>query len=409
MSVSFDTFANITVMGYSFRLCQMAALLLFVTTFAGKCVVFPRKSKLLIWFAIVNTLFIGNSILYKNGIGYGLWLWFDVFMVIALYSYCADNYEACQWIINIFLKSFYYIALLALIQFVLGLLHFDFYIQQWWLSGTIPRVSGFSYEPSYYSTYMIVGWTIYAYLLEDSNELLKQRIIKIRFCVITLAMLLSTSRMGWLMMALWIVRLILFALYDVSRKKTTIQRLQMYTMIAILIVGISCGLLFINNHFFNVKLLLNGLEANGSSSKARINMMFFLLGKWIEAPFKGISLGGISPLLALEKNISLNEVVNVNKGVMPANITAELLVATGIIGCSLFYYNLLHSAKVAFDTKDSLCRAIAYGLGMIILILQFNQNILRPYLWVDIAMLYISIEYSRLKGIKGQSKKNEKI
>lgn len=108
--------------------------------------------------------------------------------------------EKVETVVRNYIICFFIMGIIGLIQWLLQFFDIYFFVTQ---ISNMYRCNGFSYEPSYYSTYMIMGWTVCAYLLENNcYAVLKKHWIvcdngDYYYCVNFI-----NIKMGWLMMAL---------------------------------------------------------------------------------------------------------------------------------------------------------------------------------------------------------------
>lgn len=114
---------------------------------------------------------------------------------------------------------------------------------------------------------------------------------------------------------------------------------------------------------------------------------------FVQHPLIGTSLGGVSAAIAdlHGESIKSFESLKLFEGM---NVFAEALAASGVIGIVPFIWFLieivrkpLKSAKLAIPFYSTLLPALVRSLLFGWAVLQFNQNMLRPYLWVHIAIL----------------------
>jgi len=111
------------------------------------------------------------------------------------------------------------------------------------------------------------------------------------------------------------------------------------------------------------------------------------------SPFIGYSLGGVATALGESEgtNITSSEGAKAHEGM---SVFAEVLAASGVIGfipfivymCTLFVAPLRLSRGCPEPYRTVLI-GLVWALAIEIIMLQLNQNILRPYLWFHIAML----------------------
>lgn len=394
--ISFDIFLIIDIKGFTVRLA-----LLFLLVPMGVVVLRQLKEKifvlpaafipLLIWtFFIV--LFIPNTNFILRNIGYAIWLIFYVLVVVTTVNLFKSK-EDLKKLLSIYLFSFLFVSFYGLLQFFLSLVGLEPpFITQWWPNG-IPRVNGFSYEPSYYATYLITGWVLSLYLLEKKITILDRRFLILTVAFTTLALILSSSRMGYIVMILWILR---YPFLYIKRKKADKKTMLKLFIVSIGLLGLGSVLFFLLFDFKDIKFLFEGLGLFGTashSSSTRITFMIYTLQTFIESPIFGYSLGGIPSAIGDLHNIVVTDqtVAGQFEGM---NVTSEVLAASGAIGFIFFglfmalliIKPLLLSDRLSNENKGVL-KGLVYSFVFLLIILQFNQNILRPYLWLHISLI----------------------
>lgn len=393
LTSSYDIAANLVIGGFSFRSVYIFVLIL--TIFLVKEVI--KKSYInlqflglfpfLLW-SFLLTVFIPNTPLIGRNIGYMLWL-FIHFVFIFISTYFIKNELSVNALVRLYLLSFILNSLLGLIQFVLGIVGYDLLIAQWWIQDQLPRLNGFSYEPSYYSTYLIIGFST-AYYLYRKNVNTFGRLPKYTFILTFVAIILSTSRMG-IMIA--VLQIICFELF-LNRKNIR------HTIIFVAVASsILIGVFYIFLLNENLLFLLSGLGIMGTSAHSsveRLDGFITQLEIFSRSPFRGYSLGGVSQVIAFEKGVTVFSQETIKPYDISINIFVEALTASGLIG---FIFFLSYMYCLTFrpmksianldetDEKALLMKAFVWGLLIELAILCFNQNILRAYLWIHIAVL----------------------
>ncbi|MDG6894870.1 O-antigen ligase family protein [Volucribacter amazonae] len=278
----------------------------------------------------------------------------------------------------------------------MGLLGIDFFIQQWWIKEKLPRVNGFSYEPSYYATYLYIGWTLLLYLFFKNFELFYK--YKYIFIIITLAILLSSSRMSYVMMLSAFLYLFVNSIIKDVINNRKIKRRDLNIILFLFIGIIIISSIFIYN-FDDLIFLLHDTGLFGTTSHSvsmRSSDAMNTISVFLESPFIGYSLGGIAPAIAKFQGIIISTQEEA-KNFEGMNIFLEMLAAGGILGflCFILYLRKLFSSSLNIaknllpynKVMADIILAIRFSLFWELVILCFNQNILRPYLWVLIAML----------------------
>ncbi|MGN0384184.1 MAG: O-antigen ligase family protein [Eubacterium sp.] len=281
---------------------------------------------------------------------------------------------------------------IGLVQFVLQFFDISFFVT---LYTDMHRCNGFSFEPSYYSTYLLMGWTICMYLLEKSNNtIISTRKLVIFTTIITLALVTSTSRMGWMMMGVYIVFRAIIILFTRMNSKLSVWECLILLVAAVGIVFVAWGLYSALSGNTKILKYLNGLGIAGMSSHSisfRLRSQIETFEVFKNSPVIGCSLGGVDPEICYNRNIKYNNRLNGISG----NIFAEILAGTGIVGF-LFFVRFLYviTCQKYKKVKNSISKhkkeilvAVIFALIMEITILQMNQNILRQPLWIHISIV----------------------
>ncbi|MDQ0903917.1 hypothetical protein [Paenibacillus sp. V4I7] len=300
-------------------------------------------------------------------------------------------------LIKVYLYSFPFISICGLIQFFMPILHFKpFLVLQWWIPDVLPRINAFSYEPSYFATYMILGWVLTAYLLQTKSSLVKMSHLTVIFLLETTVMILSSSRMGWIMMVFWFSQFPLLFLWRIINTKVNKKYLN-YTLWLCLLSVITIFTVVYVVGVNKVLFLMNGIGIGNTSSHSvdiRSKELADTIKIFLESPIWGYSLGGIAWAIGNLRGIDVNnlELAKSNEGM---SVFGEVLAASGIIGFipfaiyigSLIILPLKLAIRISNTEMKIILRGMVYSLIFILVILQFNQNILRPYLWLHIAIL----------------------
>lgn len=126
---------------------------------------------------------------------YAAWLTLFViyiFGMVQLYATVPIGY--IYLLCKAYLLSFVCLAVFGIAQFALGVLGINVLVTQWWLPH-LPRVNAISYEPSYYATYLIIGWGMALSWLRSGSALFHNSTLTLSFLLISAAIVIS-RRMG---------------------------------------------------------------------------------------------------------------------------------------------------------------------------------------------------------------------
>ncbi|MED4063766.1 hypothetical protein [Priestia megaterium] len=396
--VSFDIFLVLRLGGFSFRFAQILLAVPIVFFIAnvlikGKFKPFLGYIPLLSWFFFI-VLFIPNTTYLLRNINYAIWMLFNILLVFATVQYI-NTKERVTKLIKTYLYSYLFVGSWGIIQFILSLGGIrPFLATQWWPTGIV-RVSGFSYEPSYFATYMLIGWAFVMYLKVKKSTLFRQRTLNIMVIVITTSIVLSSSRMGIALLGLWMVGYFVIFLGYFLKGRVHLEYLKPILLFGTGIVLIVSVVLTDSSGKFDFLLAGTGLHGTASHSlDDRSSGFEDTLTVFKESPLVGHSLGGIAPAIGGLHNI----VVTSQEQAKPfegSSTFAEVLAASGIFGFLPFILYIITviiaPLKLAKRVQDKEIKNILIGMTVSLIaeliILQFNQNISRLYFWYHIALL----------------------
>lgn len=409
---SFDILLNLRIAGFSLRFCYLIILLLVAAHLPRlKDYALGQTSilgflPLMIW-TLFLTAFVGNTPYLVRNIGYLVWHYIDICFIIVLVGSInrLDTFLKLFWF---YLASYTAVAAFGLLQFSLGLAGISLLVEQWWMP-RIPRINGFSYEPSYFGTYLAMCWFMLFALLTGRDSVIPRPAARWGFAVLSLTIVLSSSRMTILVCVLMISA---YAAWISLKGLLTLKVRRGHIWV---ILGVAAALtgvigMFIR-YFDKIQFLLAGLAFSQNSSFGggsnhstgfRLSTMVDTWKVFIDSPFIGVSLGGVASTIAAASGLQVtsNEIAKDHEGM---NIFLEVLAASGIVGYAFFLkflYDLFAKPiRLARSLKrgpmSGVLTALVFGLFLELLMLAMNQNILRPFLWVHIGMLCLAYKISR--------------
>ena len=416
---SFDI-ALVVQVGATFRFCQIFALipisLAVLRTNFGAVTPILGARPLAIWLAF-QIMFIPVGEFWPKSLGYCLWLLFSLALIFAFAQLFGDSFERLQSILRCYAYSFGALAVFGIVQFALPLLGYASpFVTQWWIKDRLPRVNGLSYEPSYFATYLLIGFVFLRSLRHYNSRLIRPRVLVSLYYLAGTAIVLSSSRMG-IVFLLIDVLLDAFAHWfrfvkDAARLhfarqniRAVIRSVPLISLVGVLVI---VGESTIERNPAIALMLLNGTGVSNTAAHSvvqRETSFSDTLTVFLEHPFIGRSLGGISPAIAALHGRSVHSFED-SKEFEGMNVFAEALAASGVIGIVPFIFFLiavirrpLRLARVAAPECAVLLTALVRSLIFAWAILQFNQNMLRPYLWVHTALLAAVYAYS-LRALK---------
>lgn len=419
-----DIALNIKISGFNLRLGLLAMVIL--TALLGTVIakdILLKKQKLtlplylilLLVVAVINLLFVPNSVYIPRGLVYALTLLLFVFLIS--FSVNTREYISLEKIVDIYVLSFLLHALLGAVQFILFYgFGINFFMMQ------LGRINGLTYEPSYYVTYLVPGTILITLMALFLNEK-RGRIIfySLTASLVLLVLIFSTSKIGIvetvtvILLAILVgVFLKLFKVLKEVNLKRNVSYFVAFTVFFAAIFYVSGNIGSIINFLFpgkgeeRISYLEKTEKVLASSKEAsfdiRLGQFKETLGIALENPLLGKSLGGVAPYRALKHgmNPKNNDDVKQFEGM---NIFAEMLAGFGIIG---FLLMLGFIILISYDGVRLGIKALAsnYRVSIILIglvlgfllelfFLMFNQNVLRLYLWNHITLLALAIEKAR--------------
>ena len=405
LTASSDLFLVWNVAGFTLRAHQV--LMIFPLAYVLGVTVSSKKIRLPIgalplyaWMVFIIA-FVPNTVFLSRSIGYAVWLLIDVsaiFLAVQLF----DDLRSLEILLKWYVRTFLAISIVGLMQLVLGLCHLPAPYAR-----MLPRINGLSYEPSYYATYLMMGWVLCAWMIEKGSYFVPQNLVRVTFISSTLALVLSTSRLGWMLMALWGCG---YFVRRVMRWKPVTLGLGSWLLVVNLFAASLAGFVVVATHESDniLRSFAAGLGVFGAPSHSvdeRMQHMWMTLELVQKNPFMGTSLGGIAPAIREQQH---ETAIRSNLDTKPYegnSIFVEALAASGVIGFLPFVaYVLMLLIKPSLlasacpEPLRTVLSGLVLALGMELLALQFSPNILRPYLWFHIAIVsaaYATIHASR--------------
>jgi len=418
VSSSFDLFLNVNILGFNVRLAQIFILILNVAFIVEIIIekrffILPTLGILWIW-GWIMFLFSANSLLILRGAGYGLWLISLIVWVIYLSNrgYYFSGNERNQ-LIALYILSFFPSIVFGLLQWAYPSLllssSFPFKSQEYLTVFNyyhLHRINGFNYEPSYYATYLIVlPPVLWAWV---KNEKSIKRVFGLLFLILSIVTLfLSTSRMGWLGVLGFFTITIVIEIYSLLRKYFLDKKLFLkFAIIAITII-FTFGFLFVfNSRYKNVFEKFQSYFKWSYDDRMEGYRNAFTL--FFKNPFKAPGLGGVAAGIAFNEGGILPVNNTEAKNYEAVNVLLEVIAGGGIIGSALFIafwlaflILVLKRYKLYSTVEQQWLSGLLIGLLLQWLLLIFNQNIIRIYVWNHIAVMACFISFSGREEKRG--------
>jgi O-antigen ligase len=411
-TASCDKILNVNL-GGSLRLCQIVMIVVCLAAAARVIqtgtVLWPRGSNSLTMWMVIQAAFIPLSGVMSIGLTFYVLLLFTVVSVLALVQLygMSDHIES---LMRMYLLSFVFIACVGLVQFALPLMGLpSFMVQQWIVHGRLARISAFSYEPSFYITYLTMGWIMLIELRHSRARITQGSLWRIATILVTASLFLSTSKTAWVFMLLegalrlapplW--RSLRSFLADIRRGRIVV-RIPGRTLLRnglILIVVAIAGAAILARFISNPAIFLSGTglaSQPAHSVNTRLDVFHQTLEAYEQHPFIGRSIGGVSIYIASRQGIEVTTMEMV-RSFWGFPVLLDVLVASGLFGFIPFlvflYANTIRPLRLARrlwpDERARWVRALARAMIFEWLILLVDQNLLRTYLWFQISMVAV--------------------
>jgi hypothetical protein len=407
LTSSFDIWLVLQA-GGNYRFCQLLVPFLcgLALLRSGPTSLVPTLAAkpLLVWLFFL-VLFIPASEFWPKSLGYCLWLALNLLLMFAFVQLFSDGPVPVERLVRSYGYSFGAIAACGIVQFCLPLLGWGGpLVMQWWIPDRLARVNGFSYEPSYFATYLLVGSVMMRSLKYAGSQIFSSGSARVISWLITLGILLSSSRLGILFLVtdilLYRLRPWLLLLRDLVQARIRFLTLRALrpALLSMLAAGLllAFGIQFARSNPLIVLMFLSGTGVSGTTAHSAVERegaFADTLKVFQDNIVVGRSLGGVSPAIAELHGSSVQSFED-TKAFEGMSVFAEVLAASGIIGVIPFVWFLvitirkpLQLAQRVTPVYRDLLRACVRSLVFALAILQFNQNILRPYVWVHLAVL----------------------
>lgn len=409
--ISSDIFLTIEMSGATVRLSYILFSVLFILwtiyIFFTKNYNIPvdRTYLPLFFFCFVSFVSSLNSLFPLKSLIYSMWtLFYAVTIVFFIWFSRNNRMQNLDWMLKVYFYSFLVISVFGFYQLLLPFLIGDKtpFVTQWWQRYTFARINALSYEPSFFATYMLMGCFIWFILWIRKSNFINYKGITV--IAIGLIIFLSSSRIGWMGIILIVAYgLVELAGYYYINKKFTIQNAKFFIYFIVISLFVICFLLFIINNPERFQFLFKGTGLFGTSdysyamrNERTIQTFRVFLDRPLNIIF-GVGPGGAGAYMVgnPEKFGVFAESFKSLWGTEPNNLIAEILASVGIIGFIFFLWFIINIFRRLWNLYKNnhlikkyrtICLALFWGLIIELIILQFNQNYLRPYMWLHIGI-----------------------
>ena len=408
---------------FKVKLTNILAVLLFCAFCASRAVRIPKA---IFGFTIAllgsMALSVWNSPNLIASLGFIVFFLFN-YVFYFLVPYNQFRFFQPDLLFKIYRCSFYCTGAYALCQILFSILGIALPGTTQYIGG-LARGSALTYEPSFYALYMtpFAFYSTVRFLLQDRSV----RRLKEVFWP-NLLLLASTSTGCFFSYLFFLFFIILFQYFKIIQ--LSISQIVMKFSFSFL-VGFTL-LWFVQKQLI-VTGLLKFFYSSGVSHFSVQDRWRGLVEYWgifLDHPFTGVSFGG-GPFYLAQKE-GAGSVDLLNRAILikysPMNATTEILASVGILGalCFLYFLSLLarmfrSALRISALTDEERIQLIALALSICVMFmtLQFNQSIMRAYMWIHIGFFcgYMrhlqgkySLSRSRLGSDQPSSEKKEKL
>ncbi|HUZ97522.1 MAG TPA: O-antigen ligase family protein [Edaphobacter sp.] len=404
-TASFDIFLAFKL-GGTVRIAQLIMVLVCFGALAKAAqegrIWWPRGGWWLALWCFVQVLFLPLSVDFGFSLGYLLFL---LFTAAGFYAVAHLYARSCyiEPLMKAYLCSYVFVAAFGIFQLVSPILHLgDFLVVQWIVGKRWPRINGFSYEPSYFATYLIMGWIALVDLRYSKAHLTAARKWFWLTIFVGAVLFLSTSKTGWIFMAVeGVVRAVPYVIRWGRRMGTRLSAgsliftLPRWKLVVLSVTGsilLLAGVVALGLAV-NLNILLSGTGLNHTASHSvsdRYDGFIETVQVFEEHPFLGRSLGGVSSRIA-----QLHGVPNDGKTYLGFPVIMDLLAASGLIGIIPFLMFIWVNSFGMFglirkrwpDERAKWLRALVRALFYESFMLLADQNVLRLYVWFHLSII----------------------
>ncbi|MGL5000016.1 MAG: O-antigen ligase family protein [Cetobacterium sp.] len=356
----------IKIGGSTFKIAQLFFLAYTMILIFEKKYVINKKVSFF-YFGIVMAHLISLFITYSfnKSFLYFIFIIFNYFCVInTVYSWCIN--KSSEKILELYMKNFRIVGFLVVFQFIFGSFGIEvpFFQNDRYLG--IYRPALWFYEPSYLATYFSFYYAIsLGCYSENIKKYEKDLILSVFFIGIT------TSSTGFLSIGIGGLLFIFFMNNSIKISLLKIWKLLRNILMVIIVISIT--------KYDIIKIFLFRLINSGisESSGNRVNGWFEALEVFKKYPIFGIGADAFTSFHSSKIPVT--------------NVSLEILTNLGIFGFFMFFILFCYLYILyKINKKNKFVKIFYMSLILFLITLQANQNYMRMYLWIHIA-LFISI------------------
>lgn len=402
-TISFDVFLAFKIGPATIRFSNIAIFILGLVVIIENLIRGKLTFRFLKYPMFPMLLFIGISFLsvfgseyIEKSLIYAFYALFNFIFYVWLIIELTKNENDLKFLIKIYIYSFLFVIIFSIFQFFLPFLGFESPLAYAFITDNIPRINAFSYEPTHFVTYLIPGLLLLLFMASRKIKFINPFLLKIGALGSVSVIILSTARSGWI--GLLIALLVLFSpqlLKLFFKWKINLSNLKLFF---IFIIAFLLVLPIVFSFKSNFLSFVESLPS-GASTLYRWQGVLYSLKVFSSNPILGVGIGGLGRymcnrpsefnLLKMDMNLDLWYISG-------SNVATEILASIGLFGFLTWLWLLYRIVKYARIFKNNILiphewRIILAGLiwGFIIqiIVLQFNQNFFRNYIWLHMGII----------------------
>jgi len=406
---SCDVILNYNV-GGSIRLAQILMIFILLAgaarVFQDGRVLWPRGATALALWVVVQLIFLPFSGILSIGLMFFGLLVYTAVGVLAIIQIYGQS-DMIESLMKMYMASFVFIAIFGLFQFLLPLVGITVpFTAEWYIPGRLARINGFSAEPSYFVTYMVVGWITVIDLRISKARIVEGPFWKWASVILTAAMFCSTSKLGWGIMILELILRFVPPVWRTVKRLLGTGKILIWVPISRIFAGIAIlAVLGFGTSRYLEKMnfdVLNFLSGSGVAGQAghslntRVGDGYDTFAAFEDAPLAGRSMGGTAIYRASRQGIQVTGMAEVRQ-YWGFPVILDVLLASGAVGVIPFLVFLYTATFGAIrmarrywpEERAKWLRALARAMIFEWLMLFADQNLFRVYLWFHFTMVIL--------------------
>lgn len=397
---------NLVLRGFSFRLNNAIALLLLI----GLLIRFRHLPFRIHRGLVAGVGLVGLSILlsfvcspYPKRCFFFLVFYAFTALCYVFLPYLLVKHFGIKRVLNLYCLSFVVVGAYALEQAIASVVGVVDPFAHQMIREHLVRPNAFAFEPSYYALYMAIFVMMANFhfigAFKNPTLSLKQIVLINALLLISTATTAAFAYFVFFFVALAAARNQLLPGF-----KKRLLRFAFTCGLISMLLFLICPLLV--KEFF-LKFFFSGFMAHHSFFERWVGIE----NAWkifLDHPWVGVGLGGVPPYLLdawLSNNghytylvahmLNSQDVPNALKLFEPTNVCTEVLASLGLVGLcafSMLIVALMKMGKKAIPLNPPLAINLLVSTVVMLIVLQFNQGLLRTYVWTHFALVFACLE-----------------